>query len=60
MDSKKPQLEEYWSALSKALPDFPADQQRVAVTIYNELSKGKPVSGEQLAGFATTCFSSRR
>ena len=49
MGSKRPPLKEYWPTLSKAIPDFPPDQQRVAVTIYRELAKGKPASGEQLA-----------
>jgi alkylmercury lyase len=50
MGTPAPPLEEYWSTVSKAIRDFPPEQQRVAVTVYRELAKGKPVSGEQLAG----------
>ncbi len=49
MDTKNTKLDEYWTTLAEAIPDFPAEQQRVAITIYRELAKGKPVSAEQLA-----------
>lgn len=50
MGSMKPRLEEYWTTLSTAIPNFPPDQQCVAMTIYRELAKGKPVSRAHLAG----------
>ncbi len=47
--TKIPKLDEYWTAFEKALPDFPADEQRVAVTLYRELARGEPVTADRLA-----------
>jgi len=48
--SKRPSLEAYWMALVESIPEFSADEQRAAVTLYCELAKGGPVSPEELAG----------
>ncbi len=46
---KTPKLDEYWTAFEKALADFPAEEQRVAVTLYRELARGRPVTADRLA-----------
>ncbi len=49
MITKIPKLDEYWTAFEKALPDFPAEEQRLAVTLYRELARGEPVTAGRLA-----------
>ncbi|MGH7614389.1 MAG: organomercurial lyase [Gemmatimonadales bacterium] len=44
-----PGLAQYWAATAEAVPEFTPEEQRVAVTLYRELAKGKPVNAEQLA-----------
>lgn len=44
-----PTLERYWKTLDETLPVFAPEEQRVAVTLYRELSKGARVTVEQLA-----------
>ncbi len=44
----QPSLEVYWKNLSRVLPDFTPEQQRVAVAVYRELAKGKAVSLSQI------------
>jgi alkylmercury lyase len=43
-----PTLDEYWGNLESHLQPFSPDEQRVAVALYRELAKGKPVDAEQL------------
>jgi alkylmercury lyase len=46
---KAPPLDEYWGKLSSQLRPFSSEEQRVAVTLYRELAKGKAVDADQLA-----------
>lgn len=47
--TKIPTLDEYWEKLAAGLLPFSPDEQRAAVTLYQELAKGQPVEVEQLA-----------
>ena len=40
---------EYWAALRPHLPSFSVEEQRAAVALYRELTRGKPVDDAQLA-----------
>lgn len=42
-------LEDYWATLARVLPEFSAEQQHTAVTLYRELAKGKPLTTERVA-----------
>jgi len=44
-----PTLDEYWEMLESHLRPFPPQQQRVAVALYRELAKGRPVDADQLS-----------
>jgi alkylmercury lyase len=44
-----PQLDEYWRKLSSQLRPFSPQEQRVAVTLYRELAKGRAIDADQLA-----------
>ena len=44
-----PDPNSYWAALQPHLPTFSAEEQHVAVGLYRELAKGKPVDDSQLA-----------
>ncbi|MGH2607772.1 MAG: organomercurial lyase, partial [Tepidiformaceae bacterium] len=44
-----PPLNQYWAAMAEAVPEFTPEEQRVAVTLYRALTKGKPLNAEQLA-----------
>lgn len=41
-------LSDYWEQLAAALPEFSPEEQRHAVTLYQELAKGEPVAPEGL------------
>jgi alkylmercury lyase len=41
-----PQVEEYWTALERALQESSADEQRAAVVLYRELARGEAVTPE--------------
>ena len=43
-----PTLDEYWRNLESHLQPFSPEEQRVAVALYRELAKGKPVDAGQL------------
>ena len=43
-----PTLDEYWGNLESHLQPFSPEEQRVAVALYWELAKGKPVDADQL------------
>ncbi|HLX15108.1 MAG TPA: organomercurial lyase [Bradyrhizobium sp.] len=45
---KVPSVEAYWHSLEPHLPHFPPEEQRVAVALYRELAKGRPVDAAQL------------
>jgi len=51
-----PTLDEYWRNLESHLQPFSPEEQRVAVALYRELAKGKPVDAAQL-GRALGAFS---
>jgi hypothetical protein len=42
-------LEHYWITLARALPDFSPEQQHIAVTLYRDLAKGKPLTTDRVA-----------
>jgi alkylmercury lyase len=44
-----PTPEAYWEALEPRLPTFSTEEQRAAVCLYRELSKGQPVDAAQFA-----------
>lgn len=41
---------QYWATLQPHLPSFSIEERRVAVALYRELAKGRPVGDAQLAG----------
>lgn len=45
-----PAVEEYWKTLSLALPEFSAEDRRVAVAVYRELAKGEPLDATIVEG----------
>jgi alkylmercury lyase len=47
-EPKVPTLDKYWAKLESQLPPFSPEDQRVAVTIYRELAKGRAVDADQL------------
>jgi alkylmercury lyase len=47
-EPKAPPLDEYWSLLESHLRPFSREEQPVAVALYRELAKGKPVDADQL------------
>ena len=47
--TKIPTLDQYWERLAAGLRPFSPEEQRAAVTLYQELAKGQPVDAEQLA-----------
>jgi alkylmercury lyase len=47
-DDDIPSLDEYWQDLERRLPHFLPEEQRVAVTLYRELAKGRAVDAAQL------------
>lgn len=49
MMTEGPDVDSYWKALAAVLPRFAPDEQRAALTLYDELAKGSAVSVEQLA-----------
>ena len=46
--SEIPSLDEYWRLLESHLRPFSREEQAVAVALYRELAKGKPVDADQL------------
>ena len=42
-------LQDYWITLARVLPEFSPEQQHTAVTLYQELAKGKPLTTERVA-----------
>lgn len=44
-----PTLDQYWERLAAGLRPFSSEEQRAAVTLYQQLAKGQPVSAAQLA-----------
>jgi alkylmercury lyase len=47
-EPKVPALDEYWEMLESHLRPFSREEQPVAVALYRELAKGKPVDADQL------------
>jgi alkylmercury lyase len=47
--SNSPTLDQYWERLESELHVFSPEEQRAAVTLYQELAKGQAVDAEQLA-----------
>src|SRR6266567_4660422 len=47
-EPKVPALDEYWRLLESHLRPFSREEQPVAVALYRELAKGKPVDADQL------------
>lgn len=45
---ESPKPEEYWRNLEPHLPRFSTEEQRVAIALYRELAKGRPVDAAQL------------
>jgi alkylmercury lyase len=46
---KVPSLDEYWKMLESRLRTFSSEEQPVAVALYRELAKGKPVDANQFS-----------
>ena len=44
-----PTVDEYWAALQPHLPGYARDEQRAAVMLYRELTRGEPLDGARLA-----------
>jgi alkylmercury lyase len=44
-----PHIDHYWIAIADALPVLTSEEQRAALTLYQELAKGQPVGAQQLA-----------
>lgn len=47
--AKIPTLDQYWEKLAAGLLPFSPEEQRAAVTLYRELTKGQPVDATQTA-----------
>jgi alkylmercury lyase len=48
-NARPPSVDEYWRALEPHLQTFTPEEQRVAVSLYDELARGAPVDAAQLA-----------
>lgn len=46
--TRVPTLDKYWQQLEPHLPRFTAEEQRVALALYQEVAKGQPVDDAQL------------